>query len=88
MKLCIFEGDRCSVCGSPKINKRQACMTQSDGLGDIVAAGLSAVGITKELVGGIVGGDCGCRERQEFLNKIGHIYLGIGSPTPSGPLDA
>jgi hypothetical protein len=54
------------------------------GLGDMVAAGLSAVGITKERVSKLVGGDCGCAERQEALNKLGHKYLGIG-PTPSGP---
>jgi hypothetical protein len=55
------------------------------GLGDMVAAGLSAFGITKERVSKFVGGDCGCRERQQKLNKLGHKYLGIGHPTPSGP---
>jgi hypothetical protein len=49
------------------------------GLGDMVAAGLSAVGITKERVSALVGGDCGCKQRQEALNRIGH-RLGIGSP--------
>lgn len=58
------------------------------GLGDIFAAGLSAVGITKERVSAVVGGDCGCGERQRKLNEIGRKYLGIGSPTPSGPLDS
>jgi hypothetical protein len=54
------------------------------GLGDMVASGLSAIGITKERVSELVGGDCGCAKRQHALNKLGHKYLGIG-PTPSGP---
>jgi hypothetical protein len=47
------------------------------GLGDRLAAGLAAVGITKERVSAIVGGDCGCEERQKALNEVGH-RLGIG----------
>lgn len=53
----------------------------------MVAAGLSAVGITKERISSLVGGDCGCQARQEALNRLGHM-IGIGTiPTPSGPLD-
>ena len=40
-------------------------------LGDAVAAGLSAVGVTKELVSAIVGGDCGCQGRQSWMNEVG-----------------
>ena len=47
------------------------------GLGDIVAAGLSAVGITKERVSAVVGRDCGCQKRQEALNALGR-RIGIG----------
>jgi hypothetical protein len=47
------------------------------GLGDMVAAGLSAVGITKERVSNLVGGDCGCAKRQEALNELGR-RVGIG----------
>jgi hypothetical protein len=47
------------------------------GLGDMVAAGLSAIGITKERVSAVVGGDCGCAKRQEALNKLGR-RVGIG----------
>lgn len=48
------------------------------GLGDMVAAGLSAVGITKERVANAFGvKDCGCRKRQEQLNRLGK-RLGIG----------
>jgi hypothetical protein len=47
------------------------------GLGDIVAAALSAIGITKERVSAAVGGDCGCAKRQEALNELGR-KVGIG----------
>jgi len=47
------------------------------GLGDMVAAGLSAIGITKERVSALAGGDCGCAKRQEQLNELGR-RVGIG----------
>jgi len=48
------------------------------GLGDIVAAGLSAVGITPERVSAALGvKDCGCKQRQQKLNELGR-RLGIG----------
>jgi hypothetical protein len=47
------------------------------GLGDMVSAGLSAIGITKERVSALVGRDCGCQKRQESLNQIGR-KIGIG----------
>lgn len=49
----------------------------SPGLGDIVAAGLAAVGITKERVSKALGRPCGCAERQKKLNDLGR-KLGIG----------
>lgn len=48
------------------------------GLGDMVAAGLSAIGITKERVSKAVGGDCGCAARQQAMNEWGKKHLGIG----------
>jgi hypothetical protein len=87
MTLCELEGGRCKNCGAPLINRRQLCGGYKPGLGDLVATGLSVVGITKERVSKLLGGDCGCPERQQKLNELGHKYLGIGSPTPSGPLD-
>ena len=51
--------------------------THVAGLGDMVAAGLSAIGITKERVSAAVGGDCGCHKRQEALNELGRKF-GIG----------
>lgn len=49
----------------------------SPGLGDMVAAGLSAVGITPERVSAVIGRPCGCKERQAKLNDIGRRF-GIG----------
>lgn len=48
------------------------------GLGDMVASGLSAIGITKERVSKAVGGDCGCAARQQAMNEWGKKNLGIG----------
>lgn len=48
------------------------------GLGDMVSAGLSAIGITPERVSQALGvKDCGCRKRAEALNRIGR-RIGIG----------
>lgn len=57
------------------------------GLGDMVAAGLSAVGITKERVSAFLGRDCGCPKRQEALNKLGRKF-GIGGPLDQPPASA
>jgi hypothetical protein len=44
----------------------------SPGLGDLVAAGLSAIGITPERVSAALGvKDCGCKKRQQQLNDLG-----------------
>jgi hypothetical protein len=47
------------------------------GLGDRIAAGLAAFGITKERVSAVIG-DCGCEQRQKLLNQMGYKF-GIGS---------
>lgn len=48
------------------------------GLGDMVAAGLSAIGITSERVSKALGvKDCGCKKRQQQLNDLGR-RIGIG----------
>ena len=48
------------------------------GLGDMVSAGLSAVGITPERVSKALGvKDCGCKKRAEALNRLGRKF-GIG----------
>lgn len=48
------------------------------GLGDMIAAFLSAVGVTEERVSAIVGGDCGCKRRREFMNRVGKFMNRIG----------
>jgi hypothetical protein len=85
MVTCAFQYadgiSTCTRCGfsmpqSGKIVRR--CDVQlKPGLGDMVAAGLSAIGITKERVSALAGGDCGCSKRQEQLNELGR-KLGIG----------
>lgn len=51
------------------------------GLGDMVAAGLDAVGITKRRVQAVANRvgikDCGCKQRQQRLNELGR-KVGIG----------
>ena len=45
------------------------------GLGDYVAAGLSAVGITPERVSKALGvQDCDCKKRQQRLNELGRKF--------------
>lgn len=70
---------RCRVCGSrvsaPHV--RRNCGTRAPGLGDYVAIALNSIGITKERVSAVAGGDCGCQRRQEKLNEIGRKF-GIG----------
>lgn len=47
------------------------------GLGDMVKAGLSAVGITEERVSKAIGRPCNCGKRAEKLNELGRKF-GIG----------
>ena len=54
------------------------------GLGDMVAAGLASVGITKARVSAVLGRDCGCAKRQQALNELGK-RLGIGGNADAGP---
>ena len=75
----------CAICGrtatvrgdKPPVAVCKAASTPRPGLGDMVAAGLSAIGITKERVSAVVGRDCGCPKRQEALNELGR-RVGIG----------
>lgn len=74
---------RCRVCGAavsaPHV--RRNCgpppAMPAAGLGDRVAAALSVIGITKERVEAVVGGPCGCPERQAALNAAGAKWLGL-----------
>ena len=75
----------CRACGArvsaPHV--RRNC-SPPPGLGDYVANALSAVGITKERVEAVVGGPCGCPERQAAMNAAGAKWLGM-SPGSTAP---
>ena len=47
------------------------------GLGGMIKAGLSAIGITEERVSKAIGRPCGCGKRAEKLDELGR-KLGIG----------
>jgi len=75
----------CFICGAAapdqSVPHRGKCVCEQPakpGLGDRVAAGLSAVGITPERVSAALGvKDCGCKKRQQQLNDLGR-RIGIG----------
>lgn len=79
---------KCLVCGAraavPERAERIACgcgYSQENGvragLGDYTAAGLQAVGITKDRVSRVLRRPCGCLKRQMQLNRLGR-KIGIG----------
>lgn len=47
------------------------------GLGDAVAAGLAAVGITPERVAAVTGRPCRCKQRQQAMNEWGSRVAGL-----------
>ena len=69
---------RCGARVSSVVVRRNCGPVDPAGLGDMVAAGLEAIGITKARVSAALGvEDCGCSKRQEALNVLGR-NLGIG----------
>jgi hypothetical protein len=78
----------CRVCGArvsaPHV--RRNCGTPPrPGLGDMAASFLAARGITKDRVEAMVGGPCGCPERQAWLNAAGEKWLGLPPGTTPPP---
>lgn len=71
---------RCRTCGAfvsaPHV-QRNCKRDAKNGLGDILKAGLSAIGITEERVSAAIGRPCGCSQRAEALNELGR-KVGIG----------
>lgn len=66
--------------GTITVDETHPAYPRSKGLGDIVASGLSAVGITPERVSKAIGKkDCGCNRRKKALNEFGKKYFGIGN---------
>lgn len=88
MKQCVFHDFVCVSCGvrTDREDAIRACpfivpdrhQHETPGLGDRVASALAAVGITKERAAAVLG-DCGCKQRQQWLNEVGH-RIGIGTP--------
>lgn len=78
----------CQRCGAmvrvASLNKPVAICRPPPGLGDLAASALSAIGITKGRVEAVVGGPCGCDERQAWMNAAGEKWLGLppGSTAP------
>ena len=58
------------LCGVKPPIRRRCDVQPKPGLGDMVAAGLSAIGITKERVQAITGKDCGCAKRQNVIQRV------------------
>lgn len=57
-------------------------------LGSAIAAGLTMVGVTEERVKKLVGGDCGCKARQNKLDAFGEGVSKAVASTANRALDA
>lgn len=76
---CEYRGNVCIRCGkaTARPDLPRNC---HPGLGDMIHAGLGAVGITPERVAAAMGvDDCGCERRRQLANELGH-WIGIGTP--------
>ena len=75
VRPCIAseDGDTITVDETHPAYPRQ----RKPGLGDLVKAGLSAVGITEDRVSKAIGRPCGCGRRAAAMNKFGAKYLGL-----------
>jgi|688.fasta_scaffold11573_21 hypothetical protein len=86
MSECDFSsGLVCPACGyrARHANTHRICRPPVEPppvmLGDLVAAWLERIGITKAAVSAIVGRDCGCAGRQSWLNDFGaKVQLAAG----------
>lgn len=76
----------CSRCGRSASCDESSTPTARclAGLGDYVASALDAIGITKARVEAVVGGPCGCQDRQAAMNAAGAKWLGM-SPGSTDP---
>lgn len=84
--LCEYDERRvCTRCRQPESMPgflrnccgRPNCWRRKRGLGDLVKAVLSAIGITEQRVSAAIGRPCGCSQRAEKLNDLGR-RIGIG----------
>lgn len=63
--------DRCGFRVGCRNIVAHVCRPKAAGLGDTVAAGLAAVGITPARVSRMIGRPCGCERRKQRLNELG-----------------
>ena len=54
-------------------------------LGDVTETILTSIGLTKAKWQEIIGGPCGCGERQEWLNKVGQALMNKQTPNKVNP---
>jgi hypothetical protein len=92
VKASLFPKGRPFVaCTKPALSPPAAQPAQGRGLGDIVSDSLSAVGVTKELAQSVASKlgvkDCGCGQRQKWMNEQGKKWFGIGGPAAEKPID-
>lgn len=60
----------CQVCGaSVRPGTKRNCSKPRVPIGDWVAAGLKVIGVTPERVERLTGKPCGCKKRQESMNR-------------------
>ena len=63
----------CTVCGK-QVNGPTVQRVCKPGLGDRVAQGLGAFGITEERIKKLIGRPCNCKQRRAALNKFGERF--------------
>lgn len=83
---------RCLRCGRELpldgLNGLPVVECRGRGLGDVVAGGLAAVGITEERVSRAIGRPCGCGRRAAAMNAFGAKYLGLPPGSKDGKSDS
>ena len=82
MNVCTFDGGRCTVCGAPKINARQACgvfagVSPPAGPGTELKKILSRVGITSAP-------DCSCNAHAAEMDRNGCEWVEANMSTVVG----
>jgi hypothetical protein len=79
---CDFDNDaktcpRCGFVAKARDARKGCTAAASRGFGDVVASGLSTIGITKERVSRWLGFDCKCSQRQAKWNELGWRVVAV-----------
>lgn len=73
-KYCDINAQNvCTTCGK-QVNGPTVKRVCKAGLGDRVAQGLGAFGITEERITKLIGRPCNCSKRRAALNKFGERF--------------